>query len=60
MPAESVNPREPDPGGPPDFPHPGDRDLGFDTDEVPEPPNKDEVRPDDDVNPEAGTVEPPD
>lgn len=53
-------PREPDPSGAPDYPEPPDRDLGFDTDEVPEPPNKDEVRPDDDVNPEAGTVEPPD
>lgn len=28
--------------------------------DVPEPPNKDDVRPDDDVTPDAGTVEPPD
>ncbi|CAM3043151.1 hypothetical protein SAXI111661_15660 [Saccharomonospora xinjiangensis] len=28
--------------------------------DVPEPPNRDEVRSDDDVTPDAGTVEPPD
>lgn len=28
--------------------------------DVPEPPNKDEIRPDDDVTPDAGTIEPPD
>lgn len=28
--------------------------------DVPEPPNKDEIQPDDDVVPDAGTIEPPD
>ncbi|WP_298181527.1 hypothetical protein [Saccharomonospora sp.] len=30
------------------------------TRDVPEPPNRDEIRPDDDVTPDAGTIEPPD
>lgn len=38
----------------------GSRDLGaLPTRDVPEPPNRDDVRPDD-VDPDAGTIEPPD
>jgi hypothetical protein len=60
MQQKRFDPREPDPGGVPDYPRPTDRDLDDGSDEIPEPPNRDEVRPDDDVNPAAGTVEPPD
>ncbi|WP_199433310.1 hypothetical protein [Qaidamihabitans albus] len=54
------NPREPDPRLYPDIPAPPNPDIEQDADEVPEPPNKNEVQPGDDVNPEAGTTEPPD
>lgn len=54
------NPSEPDRPLSPDVPAPPSRDFDAGTTDVPEPPNKDEVRPDDDVNPEAGSTEPPD
>ncbi|WP_197322057.1 hypothetical protein [Saccharomonospora sp. NB11] len=56
-------PTEPEP---PDFEPDLDRrrDTGehrpLPTPDVPEPPNRDDVRPDDDVEPDVGTVEPPD
>lgn len=57
---DDERPRDPDPDISPDIPTPPGRDLDRITEEVPEPPGKDEVRPGDDVNPDAGTIEPPD
>ncbi|MBB3052701.1 hypothetical protein FHS23_003735 [Prauserella isguenensis] len=68
-------PDEPDAPWPPqspDVPVPPHPDLGGGTEDVPEPPNRDDVdtgvpgrrrrkvQDTDDVNPDAGTVEPPD
>ncbi|PXY24929.1 hypothetical protein DI005_23800 [Prauserella sp. PE36] len=57
---DQVNPREPERPLSPDVPAPPHHDFDHGTEDVPEPPNKDEVRPDDDVTPDAGTTEPPD
>ncbi|GAA1212281.1 hypothetical protein [Prauserella alba] len=63
---------EPEPPNPSDVPVPPHPDAGGGTEEVPEPPNRDEVDTGlpgrehrelwgtDDVNPDAGAVEPPD
>ncbi|TWE29482.1 hypothetical protein FHX69_2167 [Prauserella muralis] len=57
---DEVNPREPEPRPSADVPAPPNRDVPGGTEDVPEPPNKDEIQPGDDVNAEAGTIEPPD
>lgn len=54
-------PPEPEDSGKDRTPARDGRDLGgLPSRDVPEPPNRDEVRPDDDVTPDAGTIEPPD
>ncbi|MEU6646129.1 hypothetical protein ABZ863_26775 [Saccharomonospora sp. NPDC046836] len=55
---DEVNPTEPDHRLPPDVPAPSHRDIGWDTEEIPEPPNKDEVRPDE-VDPQTAALEQP-
>ncbi|EIE99957.1 hypothetical protein [Saccharomonospora glauca] len=51
---------EPPDSGPEPTPKRGKRDLGgVPSRDVPEPPNRDEVRPDDEVTPDAGPIEPP-
>ncbi|OQO92064.1 hypothetical protein [Saccharomonospora piscinae] len=52
------NPHTPEPDDRPEHESGG---LGhLPSKDVPEPPNRDDVVPDDDVTPDAGTIEPPD
>ncbi|MBK1788405.1 hypothetical protein [Prauserella cavernicola] len=60
MHSDDVNREEPERKLSPDVPAPPGHDFDHGTEDVPEPPNKNEIQTGDDVTPDAGELEPPD